>query len=94
MRQGDKMKAVRKIVDSDAIAGIVDLPPGFTNRKVEVLVFPVEDTAEAMPHFTRAQMEEWSKAPELQALVGILKDADLPPDITMKDIRQMRLEKL
>ena len=86
------MKAVRKIVDSDAIAGIVDLPPGFTNRKVEVLVFPVEDTADTMPHFTRAQMEEWSQSPKVQAIVGVLKDAGLPPDITMKDIRQMRLE--
>ena len=56
------MEAVRKVVDSDAIAGIVDLPPGLMNRKVEVLVFPVEEAAEAMPRFTRAQMEDGYRA--------------------------------
>ena len=51
-----------------------------------------EDTAKILPKFTKAQIEEWSQAPELQALVGILKDAGLPPDITMEEIRQMRLK--
>ncbi|GHV93516.1 hypothetical protein AGMMS50268_40190 [Spirochaetia bacterium] len=44
-----------------------------------------------LSRFTMAQIEEWAQAPEIQALVGALKGADLPPDITMKDIREMRL---
>ena len=45
----------------------------------------------ALPHFTRAQIEAAANSPEIQAIVGALKGADLPPDVTMKDIREMRL---
>jgi hypothetical protein len=89
---GANMTQVRKIVDSSALDGIFDLPPVFKNRKIEVIMFPVEEKTEKLPQFTREQIKEWSQSPEIQALVGILKDAGLPPDITMKDIRQMRLE--
>ena len=68
------------------------------NKKVIVTIddavteTPTEDTAKILPKFTRAQIEEAANSPEIQVLVGILKDTGLPPDITMKDIRQMRLE--
>ncbi|GHU67770.1 hypothetical protein FACS189447_10180 [Spirochaetia bacterium] len=45
----------------------------------------------ALPRFTMAQIEAAAQSPEIQAIVGALKGADLPPDITMKDIREMRL---
>jgi len=85
------MTQVRKIIDSSSLADIFDLPPAFKNRKIEVIMFPVEEKAEKIPQFTKEQIEEWTKTPELQALVGILKDTGLPENITMKDIRQMRL---
>jgi len=85
------MTQVRKIVDSSSLDGIFDLPPVFKNRKVEVIMFPVEEKAETIPKVTTAQIDEWTQTPELQALAGLLKGADLPPDISMKDIRQMRL---
>jgi hypothetical protein len=59
--------------------------------KVEVIMFPVEEKADKIPQFTMEQIEEWSQSPEIQALVGVLKDAGLPEDISIKDIRQMRL---
>ena len=80
----------------DGMTVILEKPPAI--RECDVIVnFPdipesAEKTAKTPPRVTRAQINEWSKAPELQALVGILKGADLPPDITMKDVRQMRLE--
>ena len=86
------MIQVRKIVDSSSLTGIFDLPPHFMNRKVEVIMFPVEETADINPKFTMAQIIEWSKSSKVQALVGVLEGADLPVDINMKDIRQMRLE--
>jgi len=85
------MTQVRKIVDSSSLAGIFDLPPAFKNRKIEVIMFPVEEKTDKIPQFTMEQIIEWSQSPQVQALVGILKDAGLPEDITMKDIRQMRL---
>jgi hypothetical protein len=36
-------------------------------------------------------LEEWAKAPEIQSLVGALKPAGLPSDITISDIRKERL---
>jgi hypothetical protein len=40
---------------------------------------------------TRAQIQEWAKAPEIQMLRGALKGTSLPADISIKDIREMRL---
>jgi len=83
------MTAVRKIVDSSVLTDIFDLPPAFTNRKVEIVMFPVEE--KKVPRLTMAQIEEWAKAPEIQSLVGALKSAGLPSDISISDIRKERL---
>jgi hypothetical protein len=85
------MTAVREIVDSSSLASIFNLPPVFMNRKVEVIMFPVEERINEAPRLTRAQIEEAANSPEVQALVGVLEGSDLPKDISMKDIRQMRL---
>ena len=68
-------------------------------KKVKVIVedhaAETSSTEEAavkkIPKITMSQIEEWSKAPEIQSLVGVLKNANLPPDITIKDIRNERL---
>jgi hypothetical protein len=86
------MTAVREIVDSSSLADIFNLPPVFMNRKVEVIMFPVEEKVNETPRLTRAQIEEAANAPEIQALVGVLEGAGLPENISMKDIRRMRLE--
>jgi hypothetical protein len=57
-----------------------------------MIMFLVEETSHITPKFTKAQIIEWSKSPKVQALVGVLAGAGLPEDISMKDIRQMRLE--
>jgi hypothetical protein len=83
------MTALRKIVDSSVLTDIFDLPPAFTNKKVEVVMLPVEE--KKVPHLTMAQIEEWTKTPEIQSLVGALKPAGLPSDISISDIRKERL---
>ena len=97
------MTAVRKFVDSKALAGIFDLPPAFKGRKLEVILLPADDSQEetsvkadasrqeGFPTFTMAQIDEWAKAPEIQSLVGVLKGAGLPLNISMTDIRNERL---
>lgn len=37
------MPFVRRIVNSNILAGIIDVPEGLKNKKVEVLVFSLED---------------------------------------------------
>jgi hypothetical protein len=66
------MTQVRKIVDSSSLEGIFDLPSDFKNRKIEVIMFPVEEKADKIPQFTMAQIEEAANSPEVQALVGVL----------------------
>jgi hypothetical protein len=87
------MTAVRKIVDSRDLAGIFELPPALENRKIEVLLLPVEEPVEkaGVKWLTKAQIEEWAKAPKIQALRGVLRGTNLPADITSKDIRDRRL---
>jgi len=83
------MTALRKTVDSSVLTDIFDLPPAFINRKVEIVMFPVVE--KKVPRLTMAQIDEWTKTPEIQSLVGVLKSADLPSDISMSDIRKERL---
>ena len=80
---------------------IPDKPVSLPQKK-KVIVTIEEHTAEAsstekpvetkLSTLTMAQIEEWSKAPEIQSLVGVLKSANLPPDITISDIRNERLK--
>jgi len=86
------MTALRKVVKSSDISNIFDLPPSFINRQLEIIIFPTEiDETGKKPHFSKEQIQQWSNSSQIQAITGILKDADLPQDITIKDIKQMRL---
>ena len=87
------MTAVRKVVDSSTLTSLFDLPPDFKDKKIEVILFPVEETTEErkLPLFTMAQINEWVQTPEIQSLVGALKGTNLAPDISITDIRDMRL---
>jgi len=60
-------------------------------KKAVVIIEESSDTVTNPIRLTKAQIEEWSKTPEVQALVGALKDADLPADISISDIRNERL---
>jgi hypothetical protein len=90
------MIALRKVVDSSALTDVFDLPPDFRDRKIEVILFPLKEASAEKPveekkraFLTMTQIDEWAKVPEIQNLVGVLKG--LPQDISMTDIRNMRL---
>jgi len=88
----EKMTALRKVVNSSEISNMFDLPPSFINRQVEIIVFPtMTDETRKIPKFSMEQIKQWSDSPQILSITGVLKDADLPQDITMKDIKQMRL---
>ena len=50
-----------------------------------------ESLRKRLPKFTKEQIEALGSSPRLKAFSGILKGTGLPPDITMKDVRAMRL---
>ena len=60
-------------------------------RKVAALNRITGFVGRDVPLFTMAQIEEWAKAPEIQALTGALKETNLPADISISDIRNDRL---
>jgi putative transposon-encoded protein len=80
---------------------VIDVPEEFRGRSVEVIVLPViENSApeqasrlpqDILPMFSKTQIEEWARSPEIQALSGVLKNAGLPDDIDVKKIRAMRI---
>jgi len=88
------MNTIRKIVDSNALSALFELPPAFKNRKVEVVMFPLEEKEGTpknnIPQLTMAQIDEWAKTPEIQVLVGSLKGS-LPEDLSIKTIRNERI---
>ncbi len=87
------MTAVRKVVDSNTLTELFELPPDFKGKKIEVILFPVEESKEdkKIVPLTAVQIDEWSKVPEIQSLVGALKGTVLNQDISIDDIRNMRI---
>ena len=61
-------------------------------KKVIVTIEEEKSIGRELPVLTMTQIEEWSKACEIQSLVGVLKDSNLSPDITISDIRNERLK--
>jgi len=61
-------------------------------KKVKVILEDEGTLVTKLSKISMAQIEEWSKSPEIQSLVGVLKNANLPPDITINDIRNERLK--
>jgi hypothetical protein len=87
------MLVVTGIFDNERF--IPDRPVSIPQKKKVTITIDdteTEHTAEAMPKFTMEQMKEWSQSPDIQCLVGVLKDAGLPENLTAKDIHRTRLE--
>jgi len=51
-----------------------------------------ESLRKKLPKFTKEQFEALGNSPRMKAFSGILKNSGLPPDITMREIREMRLK--
>jgi len=50
------MEAVRQIIDSNLLNGVVSLPRGFQNKKVEVIVMLKEEKA-ALPSLAMSDID-------------------------------------
>jgi len=82
------MEFVREIVDSSALDQVLTLPRSFLNRKVEILVFPVQDKGKKVS-VDREKINELMEGSITQSLIGSVPH----PDITPEEIRSMRLKK-
>jgi hypothetical protein len=88
------MNAVRQIVDSSALENVINLPGSFKkNKKVEIIVFPVQETqSQEKPEvrLTRSQLRESLKGSITEELAGVLSSAS---HMTLDEIRAERLAK-
>jgi len=85
------MEAVRQIIDSQLLDGIISLPKIFHDKKVEIFVFLAESKKE-IPHFTVEALDSMLEGSETQSLIGVLSSAETP-DATLEDYRAERLKK-
>ena len=67
----------------------VSIPEG---KKVTVTIEDEKPKITKRQVLTMAQIDEWSKSPEIQSLAGVLKNSNLSPDITLSDIKNERLK--
>ena len=72
---------------------IPDKPVSIPERKkVTVTIEDEKPMVTKRTLLTMAQIDEWSNSPEIQSLVGVLKNTNLSPDITLSDIKNERLK--
>ena len=80
------MEFVRKIVDASSLMKIMQLPDTLMNRKLEIIVLPVEDNQkEAL----QQGMAVSGISDITQSLIGIIPISD----ITIEQIKEERLKK-
>jgi len=82
------MEYVREIVDSSVLDNVLTLPRSFHDRKVEILVFPVPDN-EKKVNINQKKISELMEGSITQSLIGAVPH----PDISLEEIRSLRLQK-
>lgn len=82
------MEAVRQIINSDLLTGVISLPKGFQNKKVEVIVFLKEEKT-ILPSLTKNDIDVMLKGSVTESLIGVLPESDM----TLEDYRAERLSK-
>jgi hypothetical protein len=88
------MMTIQQTVDIPADRWLhLELPETVPSGVAEfVLIFKnVSPEKPAISRFSMEQIEAWARAPEIQSLVGALKGTGLATDVSIKDIRTMRL---
>ena len=75
------MEVIRKFIDANSLMSVIALPEAFRNRKLEVIVLPIEE---------EAVTQQKTDVPSIvQSLVGAIPHTD----ITLSELRDERLEK-
>ena len=82
------MEAVKQIVDSSLLNGVISLPRNFQNKKVEVIIFLNEENT-AMPKLTMNEIDEMLKGSVTESLIGSVPKSNM----TLEDYRAERLKK-
>ena len=82
------MEAVRQVIDSDLLRGIIPLPKSFQSKKIEIIAF-VREEWNAPPSFTHADIDSMLAGSVTESLIGVLPQSSKSLD----DYRAERLGK-
>jgi len=82
------MEAIRKVVDGSLLDNIISLPQHFQNKKVEIIVLPVEEPMKSLK-ITAVEMDSILAGSITESLMGILPNDGK----TLADYREERLQK-
>lgn len=80
------MEFVRKIIDASSLMKIVQLPDTLMNRKLEIIVLPVDDDQKDI---TQGRVVVSGLSEITQSLIGSIPFSDM----TMEQIKEERLKK-
>jgi len=80
------MEAVKKIIDSKLLNGVVTLPKNFRDKKVEIIIFLSEEK-KALPKLSIKEIDAMVKGSVSASLVGVLPDSG-------KSLEEYRTERL
>lgn len=78
------MEFVRKIVDASSLMKIVQLPDALKNRKLEIIVLPIDD---------EEIQRKGKNVPGLSDITQSLVGSIPLPDASLEQIKRERLEK-
>ena len=73
------MEAIRKIIDSESLDGIISLPKLFRNKKVEITVSLAEENAN-LPPLSNDDIKSMLKDSITESLIGIIPHSEMSYD--------------
>ena len=82
------MEAVRQVIDSNLLRGVVSLPKSFQQKKVEIIIF-VKEEENTLPTFTKSDIDSLLSGSITESLIGVLPRSNK----TLDDYRSERLAK-
>ena len=82
------MEAVRQVIDSTLLNGIVTLPKSFERKKVEIIVFVKEETGE-LPSLKKSEINNLLSGSITESLIGIIPQSNK----SLNDYRSERLKR-
>ena len=82
------VEAVRQVIDSSLLDGVILLPKGFQNKSVEVIVFLKEEKT-VLPPLKKGDIDKLLKGSVTESLIGALSHSDM----SINDYRSERLAK-
>ena len=81
-------EAVRQVIDSDLLRGIISMPESFQNKQVEIIIITKEKKG-TLPTFTNQDIDSMLFGSVTESLIGAIPQSNK----TLEDYRSERLSK-